>query len=91
MSSVSFMLDTQMLRYRVAELIAEKKFNEGKVTTISEIADATAVSRRILSALVNNRRDANPTAETLEKLCRYFNCAVGQLVEYIPDEAVQKK
>lgn len=80
-----------MLRYRVAELIAEKKFNEGKVTTISEIADATAVSRRILSALANNRRDANPTAETLEKLCRYFNCAVGQLVEYIPDEAVQKK
>jgi len=80
-----------MLRYRVAELIAEKKFNEGKVITISEIADATAVSRRILSALVNNRRDANPTAETLEKLCRYFNCEIGQLVEYIPDEAVQQK
>lgn len=80
-----------MLRYRVAELIAEKKFTEGKVITISEIADATAISRRILSALVNNRRDANPTADTLGKLCRYFNCEVGQLVEYVPDEAVQQK
>lgn len=80
-----------MFRYRLAELIAEKKFNEGRVTTISEIADATTISRRILSALVNNRRDANPTAETLEKLCRYFNCEVGQLVEYVPDETVQSK
>lgn len=80
-----------MLRYRVAELIAEKKFNEGKVTTISEIADATAVSRRILSALVNNRRDVNPTAETLEKLCRYFGCEVGKLVEYVPDETLPQK
>lgn len=80
-----------MFRYRLAELIAEKKFNEGRVTTISEIADATTISRRILSALVNNRRDANPTAETLEKLCRYFNCEVGQLVEYVPDETVQNK
>lgn len=80
-----------MLRYRVAELIAEKKFIEGKVVTISEIADATAVSRRILSALVNNRRDANPTAETLEKLCRYFGCGVGQLVEYVPDDGGEAK
>lgn len=77
-----------MFRYRVAELIAEKRFLEGNVTTITEIADATAISRRILSALVNNKRDANPTAETLEKLCRYFDCRVEQLVEYIPDEAV---
>ena len=91
MSSGSLVLDTKMFRYRLAELIAEKKFNEGRVTTISEIADATTISRRILSALVNNRRDANPTAETLEKLCRYFNCEVGQLVEYVPDETVQNK
>lgn len=75
-----------MFRYRVAELIAEKRFLEGKVTTITEIAEATAISRRILSALVNNKRDANPTAETLERLCRYFGCRVEQLVEFIPDE-----
>lgn len=75
-----------MFRYRLAELIAERRFQEGKVVTITEIAEATSVSRRILSAIYNNKRDANPTAETLDKLCRYFNCRIEQLVEYIPDE-----
>lgn len=75
-----------MFRYRVAELIAEKRFHEGKVTTITEIADATEISRRILSALVNNKRDANPTVDTLGRLCHYFGCRVEQLVEYIPED-----
>mgnify|MGYP005753820883 CR=1 FL=1 len=75
-----------MLRYRLAELIADKRFLDGKVVTITEISEATSVSRRILSAIFNNKREANPTAETLDKLCRYFGCGIDQLVEYIPDE-----
>lgn len=74
-----------MFRYRLAELIAEKRFVEGKVVTITEIGEATGISRRILSAIFNNKREANPTAETLEKLCRYFGCRVEQLVEFVAD------
>lgn len=36
-------------------------------------------------------RNAHPTAETLGKLYRHFSCGVGQLLEYVPDEAVPKK
>jgi hypothetical protein len=57
-----------MLRYRLAELIAEKRFLDGKVVTIAEISEATSVSRRILSAILNNKREEDRTAETPDKL-----------------------
>jgi len=73
-----------MLRFRLKELIAEKGFQERRVITITEIAEQTGIHRMTLSKVANHR-DYNPTADVLDKLCTYFKCPIGQLVEHIPD------
>lgn len=76
-----------MLRFRLKELIAEKEFQEGRVITMVEIANATGIHRMTLSKLANHR-GYNPTADVLDRLCSYFNCRIEKLVEHIPDNTV---
>ena len=49
-----------MIRFRIKEQIAEKEFREGRVITMTEIANATDVHRMTLSRIANHR-DQNPT------------------------------
>lgn len=78
-----------MLRYRLKELIAEKEFREGKVVTLVEISEATKIHRVTLSRLANHR-NANPSADVLDRLCGYFGCRIEQLVEHIPEQSPVK-
>lgn len=52
-----------------------------------QLADATGISRVTLSKMVNQRGYATLT-DHLDRLCRYFNCTLGDLAEYVPDESV---
>jgi putative transcriptional regulator len=78
-------IENNMLRFRFKELLAEKQFREGRVVTISEVAQATDIHRMTLSKLANHR-GYNPTADVLDRLCMYFGCRIEQLVEHLPDE-----
>lgn len=73
-----------MIRFRVRELLSDKQFNEDRVITITEMAEATGISRVTLSKMINRRGYITAT-DTLDSLCRYFGCAISDLVEYIPD------
>jgi len=72
-----------MLRFKLKELLAEKEFQEGRVITMVEVANATGVHRMTLSKLANHK-GYNPTADVLDRLCDFFNCKIEQLVEHIP-------
>ena len=74
-----------MIRFRLAELIADKSFKERRVVTISEIAQATGIHRATLSK-VANQPGANIGTEIIDKLCRYFGCQPGELMTYVDDE-----
>jgi putative transcriptional regulator len=74
-----------MIRFRLAELIADKSFKERRVVTVSEIAQATGIHRATLSK-VANQPGANIGTEIIDKLCRYFGCQPGELLIYV-DEA----
>ena len=76
----------EMLRFKLKELIADRQFQESRVITLIEIAQATGVHRMTLSKIANHR-GYNPTADVLDRLCRYFGCRIEQLVEHVPDEA----
>lgn len=76
-----------MIRFRIQELLAEKHFREGRRITLMQLADATGISRVTLSKMVNQRGYATLT-DHLDRLCRYFNCTLGDLAEYVPDESV---
>lgn len=73
-----------MIRFRLAELIADKSFKERRVVTVSEIAQATGIHRATLSK-VANQPGANIGTEIIDKLCRYFGCQPGDLMTFIDD------
>ena len=73
-----------MIRFRLKELLAEKEFAERKVISLTEVACATGMNRMTLSRIANHP-GTNTGTENINKLCKYFNCEVGQLMEYLPD------
>lgn len=75
-----------MFRYRIKERLAQKEYVEKRVITMTEIAEATGIHRVTLSKLANNK-GYNPTMDVLDRLCNYFKCRIGDLVEHIADEA----
>ena len=74
-----------MLRFKLKERIADKEFREHRRITLLEVAEATAIGRITLSRMLNH----NPSmrTDTLDKLCRYFECRIEDLLEYLPDDA----
>lgn len=73
-----------MIRFRLAELIADKAFRERRVVSLTEIAEATGVHRATLSKMAN-QPGANIGSDIIDKLCKYFGCQAGDLLVYVPD------
>lgn len=72
------------IKFKLKERIADMEFRERRVVQLKEIAGATGVHRVTLSKLANNKR-YNVGIDTVEKLCAYFRCGVGDILEYVPD------
>jgi len=77
-----------MLRFKIKEMIAKKEFEEGRRITIAEVAEGAGIHRVTLSKLIN-RRGISTGTDHLDGLCRYFDCKIGELVEYVPDEQIK--
>ena len=75
-----------MIRFRLAELIADKAFKERRVVSLTEIAEATGIHRATLSKMAN-QPGANVGSDIIDKLCRYFGCQPGDLLTYVADVA----
>lgn len=74
-----------MIRFRIKELLAEKEFTERRVIPLTEVALATAMNRMTLSRMANHP-GTNTDTENVNRLCEYFNCGVGELMQYIPSD-----
>ena len=77
----------QMIRFKLRETLADRDFKEGKRTNLDEIAAATGINKSTLSR-ISSVRGYNTTTDNIDKLCRYFDCPVERLMEYVPDEQV---
>lgn len=77
-----------MLRFKLAERIADMEFRERRRITALEIAEATGINRMTLSKLLN-KHGANVQTDSLDRLCAYFGCEIGDLVEHFPDIPAQ--
>lgn len=73
-----------MIRFRLAELTADKAFKERRVIPLSEIAQATGIHRATLSKIAN-QPGANIGTDLIDRLCRYFQCQPGELLTYLED------
>ncbi|MAK73547.1 MULTISPECIES: helix-turn-helix transcriptional regulator [Pseudomonadaceae] len=76
-----------MLRFKIKEMIARREFEEGRRITIAEVAEGAGIHRVTLSKMIN-RRGFSTSTEHIDGLCRYFDCKIEDLVEYVPSERV---
>lgn len=77
-----------MIRFRLAELIADKAFAERRVVSLSEIAEATGIHRATLSKIVN-QPGANIGTDIIDKLCRYFDRQPGDLISFVREDLLE--
>jgi putative transcriptional regulator len=61
------------------------EFKTGKRLTLGHIALETGIKQPTLSR-ISVARGYNTTTDNIDKLCRFFGCKVGDLMEYVPDE-----
>ncbi|MBV2208939.1 MAG: helix-turn-helix transcriptional regulator [Thermomonas sp.] len=73
-----------MIRFKLKEQIAEQEFREGRRITLLEIAATTGIGRITLSRML--KPGAVMRSDTLDALCKYFQCQIEDLAEYVPDE-----
>lgn len=74
-----------MIRFHLKQLIADAEFEQDRRITLDEIAKESGIHRTTLSKIAN-QRGYNTTTGNIDKLCRFFGCEVGELVEYLPEQ-----
>jgi len=71
-----------MIRYRLRELMADYQFKNNNRLTFDELAKTTNIHRTTLSKIANHR-SYNTTTDNIDRLCEFFDCEVGELMEYL--------
>jgi len=67
------------IKVHLGRLLGERKLRA------SEVARKTGINKNTLSSLYNERV-SGIRFDTLEKLCKFLNCSIGDLIEYVPDD-----
>ena len=69
-----------MIKNKLSILLADR------LITKKAVSLATGLSRTTLTEIYF-RRNRGITMDTLDKLCRYLQCSVGEIFEFIDDPA----
>lgn len=80
-----------MIRFRLIELISDAQMKTGRRVTVTEVSAATGINRITLSRMINVPGYSTST-ETIDKLCKFFGCDVGDIAKFVPEaETVPKE
>jgi len=74
-----------MIRLLVKKLLDDKSFKEKEKITLNKVSAETGISRATLNRVANTP-GYNTNTDTINALCKYFECLPNDLMEYIPDE-----
>lgn len=72
-----------MIKSRLKILIAHRAIETGRKITYDSLAQDVNISRNTIGKIAENKTDRIDFL-TLEKLCAYFNCTVGDILIYEP-------
>lgn len=61
-----------------------------RLLKMKQISDETGISRTTLTSIYN-RRCKGIEFLTIDKLCRYLDCRITDIIEYIPDKIDETK
>lgn len=78
-------INTNMIYCRLKQLIAEKEFKERRKITYKVIRDETGLSSTTIAKLLSYKGVSRIDGTTLDKLCDFFGCQVGDILQYVPD------
>jgi len=67
-----------MIEFKLDDLIWQHR------TTAEDIFQKTGIGKSTLST-IRNGKNINISVHTLDKLCKYFNCKVGDIMEYVEE------
>ncbi len=73
-----------MIRFKLAELMEKRQFQQSRRITIQEVAEASGVNRMTLSKILNHK-GYSAGSDIIDRLCKYFDCKVEDIMEYVPD------
>ncbi|MBN4058390.1 helix-turn-helix transcriptional regulator [Mariprofundus ferrooxydans] len=74
-----------MIRIRLTQMLDDKGFSEKRKIPLKEVAKKTRLSQPTLSR-ISNIPGYNTNTDTINALCKYFECSPGKLLEFYPDE-----
>lgn len=75
-----------MIQCRLSWLRLDKQAKEDRKLPYHIIAEETGLSTGVLVRLMNSNFERVDTS-TIERLCKYFGCQVGDLLIYVPEGA----
>ncbi|MGP1717881.1 MAG: helix-turn-helix domain-containing protein [Methylophilus sp.] len=73
-----------MIYVELKSVILKKQLAWGRTITITEIADASGISRMTLHRMLKDQ-SYNASTDHLNKLCAYLQCELYDLVRWEPD------
>lgn len=76
-----------MIRVHFKKLLDDKSFEAKRRITLNEVAEVTGISRATLTR-VANVPGYNTNTDTLDALCKYFDCSPGELLSYIEEDKI---
>ncbi|MEP0806738.1 MAG: helix-turn-helix transcriptional regulator [Chloroflexota bacterium] len=77
------------IKNKLRLLIADKEYRENRKISYRTVAQEADIPLSVLTDYTS-QKVKRFDVKTLEKLCRYFDCQPGDLLEYVPDEEEPK-
>jgi len=73
-----------MIRVLLKKMLDEKSFQEKRRITLNEVSESTGISRATLTRIANIP-GYNTNTDTIDALCKYFQCQPSDLLEFYSD------
>lgn len=74
-----------MIRLFLKKLLDDKSFKDKNKITLNQVAEETGISRATLNRIANTP-GYNTNTDTIDALCKYFDCTPSELMEFVPDD-----
>lgn len=79
-----------MIYVELKQVIFKKQVEWGRTITVTEIADASGISRMTLHRMLKDHT-YNASTDHLNKLCAYLQCDLSDLVRWEPDTPTHRE
>ena len=78
-----------MVKSKISYLRLQKQEKVGHKLSVTKMAEESGLSINVFQRLINNASD-RIDFDTIDKLCAYFDCSIGDLFEYVPGQAQEE-